>query len=226
MSTPIKESLWTMRWLAANRWDDSGTREEFLRLLNEALGDTPDAEEEEPFRLTPLFPGPDFPVIGRPLMVDQIRRYVRASQPTWAAGVTIHHTSSPSLAQRPQGLLEQHVRNLRSYYMGLGWSAGPHFFIDEDQAWAFSPLAKPGVHAKSFNRSHVGIEMLGDYDREDPWSGRGLQVLTQAGLVVGEILRCLNLPKDAVNFHRDDPRTSKSCPGSRIEKSQFLKLIK
>lgn len=221
-----KESLWSMRWLARERWDDPGTREELLRLLNKELGDDHGSQEEEPFRIDPLYPGPSFPVIGRPMLVDQLGRYVRASQPLWAGGVTIHHTSAPSLAQRPQGLLEQHIRNLRSFYMGLGWSAGPHFFIDEDQAWAFSPLAKPGIHAKSFNRSHIGIEMLGDYDKEDPWSGRGLQVLTNTGLVVGEILRTLNLTKDAVNFHRDDPRTDKTCPGSRITREQFLKLVK
>ena len=35
-----------------------------------------------------------------------------------------------------------------------------------------------GVHAVSFNSTGVGIEMLGNYDIEDPRTGRGLQVLT------------------------------------------------
>ena len=215
-----QDQLFTLRWWASKKVAEPETREAMLAILDSLLG-----EQAPPKPLIPLYPGPEFPVIGRPLLADGIDAYVRSADPRWIRGITIHHTSAPSLAQRPNGFLEQHMHNLRSYYRGLGWSAGPHFFIDEDQAWAFSPITKPGIHAKSFNRSHVGIEMLGDYDREDPWSGRGLQVLTMTASIVAELLRSLNLDISAVNFHRDDPRTDKTCPGSRIEKAKFLKLI-
>ena len=215
-----QDQLFTLRWWASKKVAEPETREAMLAILDSLLG-----EQAPPKPLIPLYPGPEFPVIGRPILADGIDAYVRSADPRWVRGITIHHTAAPNLAQRPNGFLETHMHNLRSYYQGLGWSAGPHFFIDEDQAWAFSPLTKPGIHAKSFNRSHIGIEMLGDYDREDPWSGRGLQVLTMTAAIVAELLRSLNLDPSAVNFHRDDPRTDKTCPGSRIEKARFLKLI-
>ncbi len=215
-----QDQLFTLRWWASKKVAEPETREAMLAILDSLLG-----EQAPPKPLIPLYPGPEFPVIGRPLLADGIDAYVRSADPRWIKGITIHHTSAPSLTQRPNGFLETHMHNLRSYYRGLGWSAGPHFFIDEDQAWAFSPIAKPGIHARSFNKTHIGIEMLGDYDREDPWSGRGLQVLTMTSAIVAELLRSLNLDISAVNFHREDPKSDKSCPGRRIEKAKFLQLV-
>ncbi|MFZ4600516.1 MAG: N-acetylmuramoyl-L-alanine amidase, partial [Terrimicrobiaceae bacterium] len=80
-------------------------------------------------------------------------------------------------------------------------------------------------HAVSFNRNGIGIEMLGDYDSEDPWSGRGLQVLRTTAHVVRSLMAVLNVGKEAVRFHRDDPKTSKTCPGKLIEKGKFLELL-
>jgi len=43
--------------------------------------------------------------------------------------------------------------------------------------------------------------------------------------IVAELLRSLNLDISAVNFHREDPKSDKSCPGRRIEKAKFLQLV-
>jgi|LakMenEpi02Jun12_1017388.scaffolds.fasta_scaffold00926_3 hypothetical protein len=215
-----QDQLYTLRWWASKKVADQETRDAMISIIDGLLG-----EQAPPKPLVPLYPGPEFPVVGRPILADGIDAYVRSADPRWIRGITVHHTAAPSLAQRPSGFLETHMHNLRTYYKGLGWSAGPHFFVDEDQAWAFSPLTKPGIHAKSFNRTHIGIEMLGDYDREDPWSGRGLQVLTMTASIVAELLRSLNLDVSAVNFHREDPKSDKSCPGRRIEKTKFLQLV-
>lgn len=118
------------------------------------------------------------------------------------------------------------MRNLRSFYHGqLGWSSGPHFFIDEDQAWAFTPVSRRGVHAKSFNATHIGIEMLGNYDTEDPNSGRGAEVLRMTAATAKALMRRFGLSASSINFHRDDPKTDKSCPGKRITKAAFLELV-
>ncbi|NDD52819.1 N-acetylmuramoyl-L-alanine amidase [bacterium] len=229
MTPEQKELLYTGRWMVTDRFDAPKTRADLLLIFNKLIdGDeapTTKPTPAEPFSIIPLEPGPRFPIIGRPMFVDQIRPYIRYSSPAWAKGVTIHHTAAPSLAQRPDGFLEPHMRNLRSYYMGQGWSAGPHFFVDEDQAWAFSPVARPGVHARAFNSTHIGIEMLGDFDREYPWSGRGREVLEMTLSVVREILAETGWPVSAVNFHRDDPQTDKTCPGKLIDKVNFLKLL-
>ncbi len=113
---------------------------------------------------------------GKVWTVEGFKEYL-STQPKnkWAKAVCLHHTAAPSLKQRPEGFKAQHLENLKSYYSNsLGWSSAPHFFTDEDQVWGMCPIAEFGVHAVTFNRTAIGIEVLGDYDSEDPKSGRGL----------------------------------------------------
>lgn len=139
--------------------------------------------------------------------------------------IVIHHCAEPSLAQRPHGFLSQHMLNLQDFYEGKGWSAGPHLFTDDDQIWTFSPLTSRGVHAVSFNANGIGIEMLGDYDTEDPKSGRGGEVVKTTVSAVQALMKRLKLDKSCIRFHRDDPRTNKTCPGKKITKDWFLNLL-
>lgn len=146
----------------------------------------------------------------------------------WASSVTVHHTAFPDLSMRPQGWKIQHMRNLAHYYgKERKWSAGPHLFTDEDQIFGMTPLTERGVHAVSFNRSSIGIEMLGNFNHEDPDSGRGKQVVAVTVAAVAILLKKLGLPANekTVLFHRDDPKTKKSCPGSRISKGGFVDAV-
>jgi len=150
-------------------------------------------------------------------------------RPTWAKSVTIHHTAAPSLAQRPKGLEPVHIENIANYYRTkLGWNRGPHFFIDEDDICGMTPPNIAGIHAASFNATSIGIEALGNYDVESHDSGRGLMVWTTTAIAARCILRWLNLPIDAttVLFHRDDPKTRKTCPGKKVSKHWFLELVR
>ena len=116
--------------------------------------------------------------VGKVWTPQSLKDYLATiTKPSWCKAVTLHHTAAPSLAQRPNGLLAQHLNNLMHFYkIQKGWSAGPHLFADEDQLWGMSDLRKPGVHAVSFNSMSIGIEVLGDYDTEYPKSGSGLAV--------------------------------------------------
>lgn len=67
--------------------------------------------------------------------------------------------------------------------------------------------------------------MLGDYDVEDPWVGRGAEVLDNCRAAILEIFGALKMDVSHIRFHRDDPKTSKTCPGTRIDKKDFLKFI-
>lgn len=164
---------------------------------------------------------------GKAYSTEQFEGFVKGIKWTiWKPSlIVIHHTAAPSLAQRPDGFTHQHMVNIKDYYNGLGWSAGPHLFIDDDQIWTFSPLTKKGIHAKSFNSTGIGIEMLGEYDSENPWSDRGLQVLTTTAKTVKQLMNKLGLTKADIRFHRDDPKTSKMCPGTKIGKQQFLDFL-
>jgi hypothetical protein len=168
---------------------------------------------------------------GKVWTLEGFKQYLKTipTATPWFKAVCLHHTASPSLYNRPDGLLAKHLENMRSYYQTeLGWRSGPHLFIDEDQVWGMTPLTETGVHASSFNRSAIGIEVLGDYDNEDPKKGRGLQCWQTTAAATKMLLEWLNLPANdkTVLFHRDDPKTTKTCPGGKVQKTWVLDLIK
>lgn len=173
-----------------------------------------------------------FSAVGNVYRLQQFDDFLRnLERPTWVKGITLHHTASPSLAQRPEGLTRQHIRNMRDYYQNeKGWKSGPHFFIDDSEGCvcAMTPTSERGVHAVSFNATTLGIEVLGDYDHESPVSGRGLQCWQNAASATKSLLDWLGLEanKKTVLFHREDARTSKSCPGDLVQKEWILSLIR
>jgi len=170
-----------------------------------------------------------FKNVGKVWSVESFEEYLKTVSNTQGfRAVTVHHTASPSLAQRPQGFTVQHIHNIKDFYQNeRGWSTGPHLFSDENQIFGMCPLTEKGIHAASFNSFSVGIEMLGDYDSEDPKSGRGLQVLKTSARAVAALLKWMGkeADSDTLTFHRDDPKTSKTCPGTKVKKDWFLGLV-
>ena len=173
-----------------------------------------------------------FANVGKVWTVDSFKEYLKSlalGEKPWFRAVCLHHTFAPNLHQRPDGLLVKHVENIRSFYQkDLGWTRGPHLFIDDDQIWGMTPLTVRGVHAASFNSSSIGIEVLGDYDNEDPKNGRGLECWKTAAAATKAVLDWVKLPvnEKTVLFHRDDPRTTKTCPGVKVQKPWIIDLIK
>ena len=166
--------------------------------------------------------------VGKVWTVESFREYLKGVKcPAYVKSVTIHHTGAPSLTQRPHGFSAQHILNIKSYYESLGWNRGPHLFTDDDQIFGMTPLHVPGIHAVSFNRSSIGIEVLGEYDTEDPSSGRGLQCMKNAAATAKALFEWLDIPinEDTLKFHRDDPKTSKTCPGKKVKKDWFISLM-
>lgn len=168
---------------------------------------------------------------GKVWTPDSFGEYLKTlKRPDWAKAVCLHHTASPSLAQRPKGWTIQHIENMREFYKGMGWKSGPHLYTDEDQVFGMTPLTETGVHAVSFNRSAIGIEALGFYSKgqEDPKSDRGLYVWLNTARITRLLLDWLTLPinEKTVLFHRDDPKTSKDCPGSQVSKDWIIQEIK
>lgn len=167
--------------------------------------------------------------VGKVWSLESFDAYLNSvEKPSWCKAVCLHHTAAPSLSMRPQGLLSQHIRNIEDFYRTKGWSAGPHFFIDENEIFGMTPPNLKGVHAVSFNNNAIGIEVLGDYDTEFHDRGRGLECWKMAAATTAKLLRWLNLDSNysTVLFHRDDPTTKKTCPGTRVQKPWVLDLIK
>ncbi len=173
---------------------------------------------------------PKIPFVGARFSPDAFRRHL--AQLTFAdfrpEFVTVHHTAVPSLAQRPNGFSAAHLQNLRSYYeREKGWSGAPHVFLDDqpDGIIVFQRLDRRGVHAASFNARSWGVEMLGNYDTESFTTGRGAEIRTLAIDAVALMCERLGVNADSVRFHRDDPKTSKTCPGTGIEKQVLLNAV-
>jgi len=138
----------------------------------------------------------------------------------WARGVVIHHTWAPRLNQW-RGI--RSIKSIADYYKKLvpAWTAGPHLFIaagspkkEDDGIFQMTPLNLQGVHARIYNSTHWGIEVVGNYD-EVPWS------IETKELVHGATLALLNWKKIAVSResllgHRETG-SPKSCPGKKID---------
>jgi len=148
-------------------------------------------------------------------------------------GVTIHHTWNPNLRNRPNGLEDSHLQNLKTFYENKGWRGGPHIFIDDQYKGiiVFQRLDRRGTHAISFNRNTWGLEMLGNFDSSSEFkSVRGQKIYNLTIATTQLLLAKLGaFPagiNEAVKFHRDDPLTSKSCPGKQVSKTDFLNQLK
>ena len=132
--------------------------------------------------------------------------------------LVIHHTWRPT---KEQWRGRKSMEGLLAFYRRKGWRAYPHLFIAEDGIWQMWDLAKDGIHAGRGNYRSIGIEVVGDYDRER-WSG---QTRRNALFVIRELCRRLDIPHSRVMFHRD--YSPKTCPGKAISKNWlFRELLK
>jgi hypothetical protein len=172
--------------------------------------------------------------------VGAFRRHLAKHQPAnkvapWAAGVTLHHTYRP-LPSQWEGAA--HCLSLAKFYRyevsnGAGrpkggWTAGPHLFVTGTAPnaadlgiWQLTPLNAPGIHAASFNRTHWGIEMLGDFNVSHPPA----DTLALACGAAAALLDWRGLPTASVNGHRDDPKTDKNCPGANVDLATMRRAI-
>lgn len=173
-----------------------------------------------------------FTALGKSWTTDEFKAYLESKKaPAWIKGVTLHHSAPPTLAMRPSGFSATHMKNLRDFYRDdKGWSTGPHLFADDRLLHGLTDLAEPGTHARSFNSKTAGIETLGDYDTgmDDPLTGRGLACWKISAAATVAILAWCKLPisEKTILFHRQDPKTTKTCPGERVKMNWFLDLCR
>lgn len=170
-----------------------------------------------------------FTIIGKRFTPEEFARYVEGVDLSlWKPSFcVIHNTAAPNLAQRPEGFTQQHMKNLQSYYSGKSWTSGPHLFVDDNGIWVFSPLGKRGTHSPSWNGTAWGIELLGDYDTDDPMNNRGAKVVQNAAAAVSVLLSKLGLdPTPAtIRLHKEDVATTHACPGKHLSKSWFIAQV-
>lgn len=148
--------------------------------------------------------------------------------------VEIHNTSVPDIltyqswVKRGSPTPEQWGLNLAAYYAGKGWRAGPHAFVLPDgRILLFTPFNQRGTHSPSWNDRAIGIETVGEFEREvftGTPSQTTLVALTSAlnwhlGLVAGPEV----LGVSGIHFHKEDKKSTHStCPGKNLQKPQFV----
>ncbi len=159
--------------------------------------------------------------------------------------VTMHHTGGPDLKtwqgwqkRTPPISDKQWMENLASYYgksKAQGgpadgpWRSGPHFFFTPTHFCVLSPPTARGVHAKSFNGISWGVECVGDFDKEpftDMLKDRYAEGLACLHLAAGLSPDPFQRGVQGLHFHRDDPLTSKTCPGLKVDKNKMVAAIK
>lgn len=158
--------------------------------------------------------------------------------------VTMHHSGGPSLKDwrgwqtRAKPVTdEQWMKNLASYYgksKAEGgppdgpWRSGPHFFFTPNNFCVLSPPTSRGVHAVSFNAASWGVECVGDFDSErleGTVLDRYIEGLACLHIASGLQLDPFERGVRGLHFHRDDPKTKKTCPGMSVDKATIVKLV-
>jgi hypothetical protein len=146
-------------------------------------------------------------------------------------GIVWHNTAEPNLELWHKYSRQHWMVGLESYYKGLGWNGGPHLFCDDgpDGIGLFNPLNRRGTHSPSFNAQYIGIEHVGDFNKEDDDTGPGLKVKTNGIIATAILCARLGIPadKEHIKLHKEDPRTDHDCPGKNMarDKLQSIALV-
>lgn len=167
---------------------------------------------------------------GKPYTREEFAAHVgglrwRAWRPS---GITLHNTAAPTLAQWAESgpRHDARIRNLQSYYENeLGWHAGPHLFISRHFINGFSNMRDPGVHSRCYNPTHLGIEMVGDYNVEEFDSGDGALVRDNAVFALAHLYRAINVSPSGLVFHKECRRDNHDCPGRKVDKADMIRRV-
>lgn len=181
-------------------------------------------------------------LVGRKFTHAEFKTYLDGLKITpWAKFVVVHNTSSPDIAlyntwQSKQGKWanwtpEQWLKNLASYYSGLGWSGGPHLFIPPtpDTILVLNSLLVHGVHTPSWNSFSFGVETVGEFETEpfgDPTKDNLVTALTLLHEKCGFDPANFVLGKSGLHFHKEDHATThKTCPGKHMVKTDLVQAV-
>jgi Bacterial SH3 domain/N-acetylmuramoyl-L-alanine amidase len=162
--------------------------------------------------------------------IDALRSYIHGLNYTrWRpSNFVVHNTASPTLDQWWHGGTspKQRMVNLQNFYENqLGWSAGPHFFIDGRSWWCMTPTNVKGVHSPSWNGTMLGFEHVGDYETESATTGMGAKVQEMGHQLSAICCEHFGWDPERLKFHFEDPNTDHACPGSNMRKNAYIDQV-
>lgn len=168
------------------------------------------------------------PIDGRGFKVADAVKHVQDLKFTsWRPSfITLHNTGAPNLAQWLAYPAAKRIKNLENYYKNeQGWSSGPHAFVAPDLIWLFTPFTTQGTHSPSWNGSAIGIEMVGDYDRDAFDTGNGAKVRDNTVALLAALHSKLGIDPETMKLHKEDRRTSHACPGRNVKKADVIARV-
>jgi N-acetylmuramoyl-L-alanine amidase CwlA len=163
-------------------------------------------------------------IVGRGFTVQDFKNYLTTIQfSAWRPQfVVLHNTATPTLADWHKVSGQARMNGLQSYYRDKQkWSAGPHLFVADDLIWAFTPLNMTGVHSPSWNAISWGVELVGDYSKEQ----FGPALRTNAIAALAGLHSLVGLDPNHLRLHKEDPKTTHNCPGKNIVKADIIQAI-
>ena len=166
---------------------------------------------------------------GKARTIAEMQEFVDKLPPTtWASGMVLHNTAAPNLGQWTAANRAQRILNLERYFRDdRGWTSGPHAFVDyfTDGIWVFTPFTEKGTHSPSWNGTRLGIEMIGDFARDDDDAGPGLLVKKNTVALFAMMHTRYGWNPETIKLHKEDPRTTHDCPGKDVDKGEFIELV-
>jgi N-acetylmuramoyl-L-alanine amidase len=162
---------------------------------------------------------------------EQTLERINALQwPDWRPqGITLHNTAEPSLAQWAEtgAAHDARIRNLQSFYEHeQGWHAGPHWFVSRNWINWFSNPLQSGIHSRCFNATRFGIEMVGDYNKEEFNSGDGAMVRDNAVFLIAALNLKFNFDPGDLTFHVECKKDNHDCPGKKVVKADVISRVR
>lgn len=178
-------------------------------------------------------------IVARKFSHAEFKAYLDGLKITpWASFVVVHNTSAPDIhlfrddwMKRPGWTPEQWLRNLTSYYVGMGWNGTPHLFIPpmDDTILVLNSLLVHGTHTPSWNRFSYGVETVGEFEREsfsDPTRANLVAALAALHEKLGLRPDGFSLGSSGLHFHREDKATTHHfCPGRNMIKTDLVERV-
>lgn len=123
-------------------------------------------------------------------------------------GVVVHHAASPAAWT---------VDDVHRSHLNRGWiGCGYHLLQTEDGQWHEGrPIGTEGAHATGYNRSHIGVALIGNFDTDEIPAHRYDSLIRMLSWLLDEH----ELEYTAVRGHRELPGAATLCPGRHIDMS-------
>lgn len=180
-------------------------------------------------------------IVARKFTHAEFKDYLDGLKTTpWAKFVVVHNTSSPDIHLYRDDWMnrgaarwtpEMWLKNLVSYYAGMGWNGAPHLFIPpaEDQILVLNSLLVHGTHTPSWNSISYGVETVGEFEREpfgDPTRANLVAALAMLHEKLGLRPDGYQLGVRGLHFHKEDKNTThRTCPGRNMVKTDLVAAV-